>query len=142
MQKYKKKEINLMNGKVISCSGNPNKGDRTWNVIMDAPSDSPYMEGKFKIQIYFPDDYPAEKRQFTFKAPICHININGEHICITTLNEYNSSYSIIDILNSIFMMLTSPNEYSAYSTYKELYINDYTNYLAKARQMTREYAKI
>ena len=126
----------------ISCYGNPNKGDRTWNVIMDGPSDSPYMGGKFKIQIYFPDNYPSQKPDVLFKTPICHININGEHICISSLNEYNQNYSIVDILNSIFMMLTSPNEYSAYSTYKNLYINNYTEYLAKARQMTREYAKI
>ena len=39
------------------------------------------------------------------------------------------------------MMLTSPNENSAYSTYKQLYTNDYTGYMAKAREMTREYAK-
>ena len=39
------------------------------------------------------------------------------------------------------MMLTSPNENNAYSKYKDLYINSYTEYLAKARQMREEYAK-
>lgn len=125
----------------ISCYGEPEKGKSVWNVIMDGPLDSPYMGGKFKIRITFPEGYPNNCPIFEFLTPICHININGTHICLTSLNEYNSSYSITDILSQIFMMLTSPNENSAYSTYKQLYTNDYTGYMAKAREMTREYAK-
>lgn len=125
----------------ISCTGDPYYGDSVWNIVMDGPKDSPYMEGKFKIRITFPNGYPDEKPNFEFLTPICHININGTHICLESLNNYNSSYSIVQILTQIFMMLTSPNENSAYSQYKDLYINHYTEYLAKAREMTREYAK-
>ena len=39
-------------------------------------------------------------------------------------------------------MLTSPNEENAYGKYLELYTKDYAGYLRKAREMTREYAKI
>lgn len=125
----------------ISCYGDPQKGDKIWNVVMDGPKDSPYMGGKFKIRITFPDRYPEEKPIFEFLTPICHININGTHICLTSLNQYNSSYSITHILTQIFMMLTSPNEDSPYGTYIKLYRDDYSSYLAKAREMTREYAK-
>lgn len=126
----------------ISCEGNPQKGDNIWNIIMDGPSDSPYMGGKFKIRITFEKDYPTTSPKFEFLTPICHININGSHICLTSLNEYDKNSSIIKSLSEIFMMLTSPNENSAYSKYKDLYINDYSGYLKKAREMTREYAKI
>ena len=105
----------------ISCSGDPCYGDEVWNVIMDGPKDSPYI--------------------FEFLTPICHINIDGTHICLESLNNYQESYSIVQILTQIFMMLTSPNENSAYGKYKDLYINSYTEYLAKAREMTSEYAK-
>ena len=71
-------------------------------------------------------------------TPICHININNTHICLESLNNYQQSYSIVQILTQIFMMLTSPNENNAYSKYKDLYINSYTEYLAKARQMAEE----
>ena len=125
----------------ISCSGEPKEGDSVWNIIMDGPLDSPYMGGKFKIKITFPDGYPTEKPLFEFLTPICHINILKTHICLTSLNEYNPSYSITQILTQIFMMLTSPNEDSAYSTYIKLYKEDYSGYMAKAREMTREYAK-
>ena len=125
----------------ISCSGDPCYGDEVWNVIMDGPKDSPYMGGKFKIRITFPKNYPTEKPIFEFLTPICHINIDGTHICLESLNNYQESYSIVQILTQIFMMLTSPNENSAYGKYKDLYINSYTEYLAKAREMTSEYAK-
>lgn len=125
----------------ISCYGDPQKGDSVWNVIMDGPLDSPYMGGKFKIRITFPPGYPTQKPNFEFLTPICHININGTHICLTSLNNYDPNSSITQILTQIFMMLTSPNEDSPYSTYINLYKDDYTGYLAKAREMTREYAK-
>ena len=125
----------------ISCYGNPCYGDDIWNVTMDGPKDSPYMGGKFKIRITFPNNYPSGCPIFEFLTPICHINIDGTHICLEPLNNYNSSYGIVQILTQIFMMMTSPNENSAYSTYKDLYINHYSEYLAKAREMTKEYAK-
>lgn len=125
----------------ISCYGDPQKGDKVWNIVMDGPKDSPYMGGKFKIRITFPDGYPTERPLFEFLTPICHININGTHICLNSLNHYNSNFSITHILTQIFMMLTSPNEDSPYGTYIKLYRDDYSGYLAKAREMTREYAK-
>ena len=127
----------------FSCKGNPDPriGDNVWNVIMDGPVDSPYNGGKFKIRIEFPGGYPSECPIFEFQTQICHININGSHICLSSLNYYDSKTTISEILCQIFMMLTSPNETSAYSTYKDLYINNYGGYLKKAREMTREYAK-
>lgn len=126
----------------FSCNGNPKIGDNIWNIIMDGPVDSPYAGGKFKIRIEFPEDYPNECPKFEFLTQICHININGTHICLSSLNNYNPKTSISDILCQIFMMLTSPNENSPYSTYIDLYNNHHEQYLSKAREMTREYAKL
>lgn len=127
--------------KSISCEGNPEKGDAVWNIIMNGPLDSPYMGGKFKIRIKFDKDYPTTKPDFAFLTPICHINIDNQHICLSSLNNYDKNSSIIKILSEIFMMLTSPNDQSAYSKYSTLYRDDYSGYLRKAREMTREYAK-
>ena len=128
--------------KSICCEGNPQKGDSVWDIIMDGPLDSPYMGGKFKIQIVFNKDYPLSNPSFKFKTPICHINIKDDHICLDSLNNYDKNSSITKILSEIFMMLTSPNIDSAYSKYKDLYMNNYSEYLKKAREMTRDYAKI
>lgn len=125
----------------ISCYGYP-EGDKEWNIIMDGPKDSPYNGGKFKIKIIFSDNYPQKPPEFKFLTPIVHININGQTICMDTLGDkYKPSYSIVYLLSQIFMLLSIPNEDNAYSTYRDLYRNDYTGYLAKAREMTREKAK-
>ena len=126
----------------ISCEGNPQYGDSVWNITMDGPVDSPYMGGKFKIRITFPNGYPSEHPKFEFMTPICHINISGTKMCLSSINNYQSSYTIIYVLSQIFMMLTSPNETSPLnSEYYKLYDSDYSGYLAKAREMTRQYAK-
>lgn len=126
----------------ISCSGEPKKGDNVWNIIMDGPKDSPYAKGKFKIEITFPDNYPFIQARFKFCTPICHINIDGEHICLASLDSnYKEILSITNILSQIFYMLTSPNEDNAYPQYKQKYIEDYTGYLSLAREMTQKYAK-
>lgn len=141
--RIEKERNEFMNWKnTFSCEGNPNPkfGDNIWNVIMDGPSDSPYMGGKFRISIEFPPGYPSECPIFKFLTPICHININKEHICLSSLNYYEPNTSISDILCQIFMMLTSPNEDSPYNTYIDLYNNHHEEYLRKAREMTKQYA--
>lgn len=126
----------------ISCDGYPQYGDSVWNVTMDGPKDSPYNGGKFQIRITFPDGYPKEKPKFEFLTPICHINISGTSMCLSTINSYQEHYSIVSILSQIFMMLTSPNENSPLnSEYFKLYDEDYSGYLSKAREMTNQYAK-
>jgi ubiquitin-conjugating enzyme E2 D/E len=129
--------------KCISCDGDPKRGDTVWNIIMEGPKDSPYMGGKFKIKITFPNDYPTKPPVFEFLTPIIHINISGKTICLGSLKDYekyNSNLSVLELLSQIFMMLTSPNEQSAYSEYYDLYFNHYAEYLDKAREKTREFA--
>ena len=126
----------------ICCEGNPQKGDSIWKITMNGPSDSPYMGGKFQIRITFDKNYPTSKPNFEFLTPICHINIEKKHICLSSLNKYNKDSSIVNLLSEIFMMLTSPNQDSAYGTYSKLYTDDYSGYLRKAREMTRDYGNI
>ena len=140
-EKLEEERIKFLNWKnSICCEGNPQKGDSVWNIIMDGPKDSPYIGGKFKIRIKFKEDYPSSEPSFEFLTPICHININGTYICLGSYDKKNSS--IVKTLGVIFMMLTSPNEENAFGKYLDLYRNDYGGYLRKAREMTREYAKI
>lgn len=140
-KKLEEERVKFLNWKnSICCEGNPQKGDSIWNIIMDGPKDSPYMGGKFKIRIKFKADYPSSEPLFEFLTPICHLNIKGKTICLGNYDKKNSS--IIKTLGVIFMMLTSPNENDAYSEHLDLYTNNYAGYLRKAREMTREYAKI
>lgn len=142
-ERLEQERIEFNNWKhTVCCEGNPKTGDSVWDVIMDGPKDSPYMGGKFKIRITFTKEYPDSSPKFEFLTPICHINISGNHICLNSLeSNYDKNSSIINLLGGIFMMLTSPNIGSAYSAYKDLYLNHYENYLSKAREMTKDYAK-
>ena len=99
------------------------------------------MGGKFRIRITFPNGYPANPPKFEFLTEIWHININGKTICLKSLtNEYNPDSTIARLLSQIFMLLNNPNQNDAFGTYKQLYIEFYFAYLAKAREMIREYA--
>jgi ubiquitin-protein ligase len=138
---FERKEFNDWKSS-ISCSGETSGEE--WLITMDGPKDSPYFGGKFKISITFPKNYPTEPPEFKFLTDICHINIDGKTICMDTLKKdvkYKSSYTIVHLLSQIFLLLSIPNEDNAYRTYRDLYRNDYSGYLAKAREMTREYAK-
>ena len=137
-------EINEFNEwkDTINCEGNPQKGDSVWNITMAGPIDSPYVGGKFKIRITLPEKYPKDTPKFEFITPICHMNISGTSICLDSLNNYNSDYSLTQILTQIFMMLTSPNENSPLNwDYYQLYLKDEDSYFEKAREMTSQYAK-
>ena len=123
----------------IGCSGSPNEGDNIWNIIMIGPKDSPYAGGKFKIKITFPPEYPFLPPTYEFLTQICHINISGHTICIPS--KSNPKTPVTEILGQIFMMLTSPNENNAYGQYEALYKENYSEYLSKAREMTKEFAK-
>ena len=145
--KFEIEEFNTWKS-TISCNGYPSENDKIWNIIMDGPPDSPYNGGKFKIEITLGNDYPQSPPIFKFKTEICHININGETICMETLRlpensngKYKSTYTIVYLLSQIFILLLIPNEDNAYGTYIDLYRNDYTAYFAKARELTREKAK-
>jgi ubiquitin-protein ligase len=136
-------EINEFNQgkKGINCDGYYSESDSTLNVTMEGPNDSPYIGGKFKISVTFPEKFPSEKPIFKFITPICHINISPERICLDSITYYDSSYTILQILTQIFIMLTSPNEDSILnSTYGDIYKRDLDEYFAKAREMTRQYA--
>ena len=125
----------------ICCDADIKEEDSVWNVMMEGPKDSPYNGGKFHIRITFPTNYPEDYPKFEFKTPICHINISGTHMCLSSLNSFKKEYTIIYILSQIFMMLTSPNETSILNgDYGKLYVDDYDGYLRKAREMTRQYA--
>lgn len=142
LEKERKEFLDWKNS--ISCEGNPLEKETTWQITMDGPIDSPYNGGKFKIEIIFPDDYPAKAPKFKFLTNICHINIDSDtkYICLDSLHEkYKQETSIVELLAQIFMLLTSPNEESPFTKYKTKYFDDYEGYLALAREMTREYAK-
>ena len=47
-----------------------------WNVTLNAPEDSDYKGGKYKVLVEFKFDYPYENPEFTFQTKIYHCNVD------------------------------------------------------------------
>ena len=104
------------------------------------PKDTPYENGKWRISIYFPDNYPFKSPSIGFKNKIYHPNIDlfSGSICINVLNNnWTPIYTVSHILE-IFLpqLLTYPNpndpinEEAAYYflNNKKVYIDNVNKY--------------
>ena len=77
------------------------------------PNNTPFYGGFYKLKIQFPSDYPKYPPEVYFVTQIFHPNVYSDgKICIEILNNWNSNYSIIDILDAIYILLINPNEES------------------------------
>ena len=114
------------------------------------PKNTPYYGGFFRLKIIFPFDYPNNAPTIYFITPIWHPNIDEEgKVCISQLNEWNSSRRIIGILIAIYALLVEPNPLSALNLEaadqllklekKDYYKSD-NDFYKKAKQYTIEYA--
>ena len=62
------------------------------HVILLGPEGTPYENGRFKIKIDFPDDYPFSPPHLKFLNKVFHPNVGAEsgNICLDILkNEWS-----------------------------------------------------
>ena len=80
-------------------------------VIMDGPNETPYENGKFKLEIFLGSDYPLFPPKIRFLTKIYHPNIDRiGRICIDILkNKWTPALQIRTVLLSIQSLLTEPN---------------------------------
>jgi len=123
-----------------------------WKCTILGPSDTCYKGGLFYLKFIFPDNYPNSKPEIFFTTPIYHLNVkffaNGVqplgHICLSTLNEWQSSYSLRKVLPEIFYLFSHNNPLSPYDYTNQSRRNEYENNRAlfeeKAKYFTKKYA--
>ena len=66
--------------------------------------------GVFQVDIRIPRSYPFKAPIVRFLTPIWHVNIYKRKVCVGILGkDWNPSYSIVQIIDTIKFLLASPN---------------------------------
>jgi len=81
------------------------------NATIIGPKNTPFYGGFYKLRITFPKEYPTNYPSVYFDTKIFHPNVYSDgRICIDVVNNWNPDYSIIDILEAVYILLVNPNE--------------------------------
>ncbi|CAF4516742.1 unnamed protein product, partial [Rotaria sp. Silwood2] len=59
---------------------------RYFKVVIDGPRESPYEGGKFKVELFLPEEYPMAPPKVRFMTKLYHPNIDKlGRICLDIL---------------------------------------------------------
>lgn len=147
LQRIKTELRNCRKSKIlarINCSvGLPNPlSKENWNVLFKGPKNTPFEEGYFRLNINFPKDYPNSAPSVVMINKTYHPNIsfcdNGS-ICISSLSSWKPERNMVEVILSIFLLLSDPNPNSPlnpdaannYKTNKVKYNEEVKKYLKK-----------
>ncbi|ESX01821.1 Ubiquitin-conjugating enzyme E2 13 [Ogataea parapolymorpha DL-1] len=117
---------------------------RYFNVTIDGPSGSPYEGGKFKLELFLPDDYPMLAPKVRFLTKIYHPNIDRlGRICLDVLKaNWSPALQVRTILLSIQALLSSPNPDDPLANeVAEEWKSNEQNAIKTAREWTERFAQ-
>ncbi|ELQ74777.1 Ubiquitin-protein ligase [Trachipleistophora hominis] len=127
-----------------NCSAGPISDEEfdKWEATIIGPHGTPYQDGIFILEIYFPPNYPYAPPKLMFKTQIFHCNIKDGHICLDILNtKWSPALTISKVLLSISSLLSDPNPNDPLNKQAaELYMSDRQKYNRIAKDYTRNYA--
>ncbi|CAD6571451.1 MAG: hypothetical protein CYPHOPRED_004441 [Cyphobasidiales sp. Tagirdzhanova-0007] len=84
---------------------------RYFDVIIEGPNESPFERGKFKLELFLPEEYPMGAPKVRFLTKIYHPNIDKlGRICLDILKDkWSPALQIRTVLLSIQALLSAPN---------------------------------
>ncbi|KAJ1850744.1 ubiquitin-conjugating enzyme E2 N [Coemansia sp. RSA 2703] len=107
------KEVERLNkDPVPGILAQPIEGNiRYFDVLMDGPSQSPYDGGRFKLELFLPEEYPMAPPKVRFLTKMYHPNIDKlGRICLDILKDkWSPALQIRTVLLSIQALLSAPN---------------------------------
>ena len=112
------------------------------NATIIGPKNTPFYGGFYKLKIEFPSNYPKSSPKIYFVTKIFHPNVYSDgKICIDVINNWDSNYSIIDILDAVYILLLYPNEDSAANYEAEKMIKEDKKYEKEGKANPHNYEK-
>ena len=112
LKRLNKELKELIKDPPVNCSaGIINDNLYNWEATIIGPEKTPYENGIFKLEIYFPETYPFKPPKVKFKTRIYHPNINKYgSICLDILNKsWSPALTVSKLLLSISSLLSDPN---------------------------------
>ncbi|KAI4745056.1 ubiquitin-conjugating enzyme [Aureobasidium sp. EXF-12298] len=118
-----------------------------WDVIMQGPEDSIYANGKFKISVSLPKEYPFKPPTVSFKTKIYHPNVSNDDkgtMCLGMLrsDEWKPPNKIRDVLMLVRQILAAPQPDDAVeSRIADEYKNNREVFEKNAKEFIAKYCK-
>lgn len=109
----------------------------TCKIILRGPSETPYENGLFVLDVKFSSEYPFTSPSIYFGTPILHPNVaNNGRICIDILqNKWSSAFSLLSVILSISSLLGDPNTKEPLNIeINDLYLKDLSAFNVTVRE--------